>query len=198
MQPSGISTHVSLLARLKEQGDATAWAEFDDRYRELLFRFARTRGLQPADADDVTQEVLAAAHEALPEFDYDPARGRFRGWLRTAVVRAVGKRLRPGADALARPGTEPFDEGARAVDPDLDHDFEIEWRHYHLRLATAKVRLEFNARDLAAFEACALEGRAAAEVATALGMSVDSVHQAKSRILRRVREHVAAQVAEEG
>ncbi len=198
MQGPEVSTHASLLARLKDGSDGAAWAEFDDRYRELVFRFARRRGLQAADADDIAQETLAAAHAALPTFAYDPARGRFRGWLKTAAARAIIKRRRPGADALGR---VVADEGALAEadsDPGLDAAWDSEWRRYHLRLAAAKVRLEFNARDMAAFEACAIEDRAPAEVALELGLSLASVQKAKSRILIRVREHVAAQVAEEG
>lgn len=196
MPPLDISTHASLLARLKMSGDQSAWSEFDERYRELIFRLARRRGLQAADADDVTQEVLAAAHEALATFSYDPARGRFRGWLQIATSRAIGKKLRPGADALARPGRRSLHEDSPG--PSDEELFESEWRQYHLRLALAKARYEFNSKEFAAFEACALEGQSVAEVAAKLGYSVDSVHQAKSRIKKRVKEHVAAQVEEEG
>jgi RNA polymerase sigma factor (sigma-70 family) len=193
-----VSTHASLLAKLKAGGDASAFAEFDERYRELVFAFARRRGLQPADADDVAQETLAAAHRALPAFDYDPAKGRFRGWLKTAAVRAAQVRLRRRADALDPAATDEQALAAAAADDEAEAAWDVEWRRYHVRLATAKVRFEFNAKDFAAFEACAVDGRPPAEVAATLGLSTDSVYQAKSRILKRLREHVAEQVAEEG
>jgi len=193
-----VSTHASLLARLKDDGDAAAWRAFDDRYRDVVFAFARRAGLQPADADDVVQEILAAAHRALPEFEYDRARGTFRGWLRTAVVRAATRRRRRGGDALDHAATAPESLTEPGVDPELDAHFEAEWRRYHVRLATAKVRAESNAKDFAAFEAVAVDGRVPAEVAAALGLSVDSVYQAKSRLLKRLRAHVAEQVRDEG
>lgn len=192
------STHASLLARLKDGGADDAWAEFDDRYRELLFLFARRRGMQAADADDVAQDVLAAVHRALPAFEYDATKGRFRSWLKTAALRSILNRRRPAADALARVEDDAAALAALEADPALEAAWEAEWRRYHVRVATAKTRMEFNAKDFAAFEATAVEGRPAAEVAAALGLSADSVYQAKSRILRRVREHVAAQAAEEG
>jgi RNA polymerase sigma factor (sigma-70 family) len=192
-----VSTHASLLARLKDGSDAAAWAEFDDRYRDLVFFYARRRGLQPADADDVVQETLAAAHRLLPAFTYDPDKGRFRGWLRTTALRATFKAKRKGADAMTRLRGDVVD--VEPVDEDANDDaWDSEWRNYHVRLATKKVRTEFNAKDVAAFEGCAVERRAPADVARALGLSVDSVYQAKSRILKRLREHVAAQIAEEG
>lgn len=194
-----VSTHQSLLLRLRDGGDADAWAEFDGRYRELLFAFARRRGLQPADADDLAQDVLAAAHRALPTFRYDPARGSFRGWLKTAAVRAVGKLRRGSADALAHAASaDVADVAEPAADPALDAAWETEWRRYHLRVATARVRAEVAPATMRAFEAVALDGRPAAEVAAALGLSVDSVYQAKSRVAARIRELVRAQIDEEG
>lgn len=193
-----LSTHASLLAKLKLGGNDDAWSEFDDRYRELLFLFARRRGLQAADADDVAQETLAATHRALPRFDYDPAKGRFRSWLKTAALRTILNRRRPAADALPHAADDAPGLAALAADPELEAAWETEWRRYHVRVATAKARMEFNAKDFAAFEATAVEGRPATEVAAALGLTPDSVYQAKSRLLRRIREHVEAQVAEEG
>jgi RNA polymerase sigma-70 factor (ECF subfamily) len=193
-----ISTHVSLLAKLRNADDPSAYAEFDGRYRELAYLFARRTGLQAADADDVVQDVLAAVRSALRNFDYDPAKGRFRSWLKTAVLRAVHRRRRPAADALLRAADDEQALAALCSDPELERVWESEWRRYHLRTAAARARFEFNARDYAAFEAVTVEGRSPAEVAAALGISADAVYQAKSRLLKRIRELVAEQVAEEG
>jgi RNA polymerase sigma factor (sigma-70 family) len=193
-----VSTHASLLSRLKnDDGGDDAWREFDDRYRELIFAFARRLGLQSADADDVAQETLERVRRALPRFDYDPTKGRFRSWLQTAARRATHDRRRIGKDALDR-AVAAEAEAEATPDPGADAAWEIEWRRYHVRLATSKARMEFNAKDVAAFEATAVEGRAAAEAAAELGLSVDSVYQAKSRLLKRIRDYVAEQIAEEG
>jgi len=191
------TTHASLLERLAQGDDAPAWREFSDRYGELIRSFARRRGLQPSDCDDVMQDVMLAVTRNMPGFDYDPARGRFRGYLKTIAVRAIirkqfQKRGEPGNELLE----ESFDEAAR--DDAVDEQWEQEWRQHHLRVAMQAARQEFNEADVAAFELYAGQGRPAEEVARELGMSVDSVYQAKSRMLRRLRELVAQQVAEEG
>ena len=80
----------------------------------------------------------------------------------------------------------------------MDARWEAEWRQYHLRLAMTRIRAEFNAQDVAAFEAYAAGDRAAADVASSLGLSVDQVYQAKSRILRRLKAVIAEQTADEG
>src|SRR4051812_26496277 len=81
----------SLLLRLaQERRDDQAWAEFVNRYRPRITAWCRERGLQPADAEDVTQIVLQQLLGAMREFRYDPA-GSFRAWLETVTRRACGR-----------------------------------------------------------------------------------------------------------
>src|SRR4051794_19657995 len=74
-------TRASLLARLRDPRDAEAWGQFVELYAPLIFGWGRRRGLQDADAADLTQEVLRAVAASLPAAGYDPAKGAFRGWL---------------------------------------------------------------------------------------------------------------------
>jgi RNA polymerase sigma factor (sigma-70 family) len=79
------STHCSLLAMLREEGDCnSAWNAFHARYRDLILTWCRQRGLD-AEAEDLTQEVFLKLIRALPQHVHDPRRGQFRGWLKTVV-----------------------------------------------------------------------------------------------------------------
>ena len=53
------------------------------------------------------------------------------------------------------------------------------------------VRSEFEERTWLAFKKTAIEEKVPSDVAEELGMSVASVYQAKSRILRRLRQQLA-------
>ena len=55
------------------------------------------------------------------------------------------------------------------------------------RRAVDLVRAGFEDRTWQAFWRVAAEGRPSAEVAAELGMTIDAVYQAKSRVLRRLR-----------
>lgn len=191
-----LSTHASLLARLSAGTDAAAWSEFAARYSDLLRGFALRRGMQAADAEDVVQEVFLALSQGMKTFVYDPAKGRFRGFLKTIAIRTIGKRLRGRPGPPAQSVAELALDGA-ATD-NSDPDWDAEWRQYHLRNAMQRVRSEFRATDLLAFELLTAGQRDAKSVAAELGISVESTYQAKSRILRRLRDLVAKQVAEEG
>lgn len=191
------TTHVSLLARVADGSDPAAWAEFCDRYGELIRNFAARRGLQPSDRDDVMQDVLMALTKAMPGFEYDPERGKFRSYLKTIVVRAVMRRFCQTQRGIDLSRVDELSQAA-TQDNEVDGVWEGEWRQYHLRRAMNTVSSEFNATDQAAFRAYAIEGQDAAEVAQRHGLSVDSIYQVKSRLLRRLGAVIEQQIAEEG
>ena len=76
-------TRPSLLVSLRDRNDSEAWRRFVDIYAPLIYGLARKRGLQDADAADLTQDVFRAVSGAIPSFQYDSTRGSFRGWLYT-------------------------------------------------------------------------------------------------------------------
>ena len=187
------TTHITLLARVSRGQDPSAWREFCDRYEDLIRAFARRRGVRPTDTDDVVQDVLLALTKAMPGFAYDPAKGKFRSYLKTVVLHAISRR-----SCQTMPATPLPDGSMSGPGDDPEPLWESEWRQYHLRRAMKTIRAEFGSSDIAAFEAYVREGRSADDTAAALGISVDSVYQAKSRILRRLGQLIESQVAEEG
>src|SRR5262245_37037791 len=81
-------TSPTLLGRLgRAHADQSAWAEFIERYGSQIYGWCRQWGLQDADAQDVTQMVLARLADKMRAFAYDPTRS-FRGWLRTLAQNA--------------------------------------------------------------------------------------------------------------
>src|SRR5260370_34728241 len=122
------TTRPSLLVQLRYGAAAEAWQTFVTTYAPLLYRFGRTKGLQDADAQDVTQEVLAK----VQRFEYDPHRGHFRGWLaavtRHAIARLRKKQARPGRGVG---GDDPNVALAQGASPDED----VAWdRLFHARV----------------------------------------------------------------
>src|SRR5215472_3471826 len=78
-------TRPSLLLRIRDAGDRLAWEQFVSLYAPMIYRFVRRRGLQDADAADVTQEVLRVVAAKAGRLEYDPTRGSFRAWLFTVT-----------------------------------------------------------------------------------------------------------------
>ena len=180
-------TRPSLLLRIRDPHDADSWSNFVGVYSPLLLRYARKRGLQEADAADVTQDVLAQVAKSIRDFEYRPERGRFRDWLGTVVRHRVHRFLKReanhaiGADAAwldDLPGTQQ------------DGDWSAAFNAHILNAALERTRPYFEDATWQAFQLAWLEQHPATTAAEKLGLPVASVYLAKSRVLKRLREEV--------
>lgn len=180
----GEDTRVSLLLRLRDRDDRSAWTEFDATYRPLVWRYARARGLDANTADDVTQLVMAAVVRGICSFDYDPSRGRFQGWLRTIANNLV-RRMRRHAEPLPA-GTRLAQPCARDVAPDAACEAALQ--RERLRAALARVRREVEDHTYLAFERYVLEEQPVERVCAGLQLTANQVYKAKWRILRMLQE----------
>jgi len=187
------STHVDLLSRVANQDDQGAWWEFHERYKDLVVAFARRSGLQAIDCEDVAQQVFLNLCRSMEGFRYDPGKGKFRSYLKTAVLHEVFQHNRRVRQDLVLEG-DAIEDRVAPDDHDPDALWEEEWRQFHIRKAMGKLASEFSEKDRMAFTEYALRNRPALETAEDLGLSVDQVYQAKSRILRRLSVLIGEQL----
>lgn len=193
------TTQPSLLSRVRDPCDQEAWREFDGKYRELILRYARARGLQEADAADVLQVVMMALARALRGFRYRPELGRFRDYLRRSVRNAIAKTLScPRAERQAL-WDEELDAGpvGRGADGDgLDELWDREWMHHHFRQALRRARACFEEQSLAVFQAL-VDGGSVAAVAAEFGVTEAVVYKTRQRMRDRLEELIAEQIRDE-
>ncbi len=187
-------TRRTLLERLKDPDDDAAWRTFDAQYRGLILGYARRRGLQWADAEDVRQRVMLALAERLPRFRYDPSRGRFRDYLGVAVRNAVGRHLVRGRP-LARLTEAGDDLRDAAVEDDVDA-WEHEWMLHHYRMAMRRLRADLE-DDRAVLLDALLGGAALGDIARDHGSTLHAVSKFKRRVRDRLRALVEQQLRDE-
>jgi RNA polymerase sigma-70 factor (ECF subfamily) len=178
------STSISLLERLRQTGDQEAWQRFVHLYTPLLYYWARRTGLAADETADLVQEVLLILVQKLPEFSYDPQRS-FRGWLRTITLNKWRERCRRLSLPVDSAGLSDVADPGR-----LDAFDEAEYRQHLVKQALQVMQAEFEATTWQACREFVVSGRPAADVAAELGVSVDVVYGAKSRVLRRLREEL--------
>jgi RNA polymerase sigma factor (sigma-70 family) len=185
------TTRLSLLARLRSPRDERAWVEFAAIYGPLIGRLARRRGLQAADAADLTQEVFRAVASAIDRWDPDPGKGSFRAWLfriaRNLTVNFLVRRRRhpPGAGDTDMANLLEAQEA-----PEDSSCFDVEYRRQLFLWAAGQVRGEFGEAAWRAFWMTGVEGRPAAEAAEEIGTTVGTVYFYKSRIMARLRREI--------
>ena len=180
------STPASLLERLRQPDEQSAWTRFVQLYTPLLFHWTRRLGLRDDDAADLVQDILTLLVRKLPEFRYDP-RKSFRAWLRTITLNCWRNRCR--RVELPREAHCPDLDGLAARD-EADLLSETEYRQWLVGRALELMRTEFQPSTWKACWECVVSGRSAAEVAGELGLSVGAVYMAKSRVHRRLRQEL--------
>src|SRR5262249_52455482 len=140
--------------------------------------------LQPADAEDVGQDVFRSVFAGLDRFRRDGPGHSFRGWLRAITRSRLGDWWR-NRGAVGQGGDGGV-ERMHAVPEPSDDDEAAEAEILHRR-ALESVRSEFSERDWQAFWRVVVEEQAPKAVAAHLGVSANSVYLARSRILARLR-----------
>jgi RNA polymerase sigma-70 factor (ECF subfamily) len=186
------STSSSLLERAVRQTPG-AWERLVALYGPLSYSWARRAGLPPEDSADVVQEVFRAVATHLAGFRHERKSDTFRGWLWTITrnkVRDLRRRQagRPnaegGTDAHQRLLEVPAGPDSGSADSAFSSTAPL------LARALERIRSEFEERTWQAFRAVVMEGRSPADVAASLGLSVNAVYIARSRVLRRLRDEL--------
>lgn len=194
-----------------EPADARpALEEICRAYRRPVLTYVRCSGRDRSDAEDLTQEFFARLLERRWDRDADPARGRFRTFLLTALKRFLidqhdaahalkrgggqhGVTLDDAADDLSAPGSESPEAA-----------FERAWAATVIERAYERLKDEAGRAGKAAlFEQLSgflVEPAEAADyrrLADASGMRANTIAVSVHRMRLRLRELVRAEIADQ-
>jgi RNA polymerase sigma-70 factor, ECF subfamily len=189
-QPSSISS--TLLEQVRARRPE-AWQRLVDLYGPVVYHWCRQGGLSRDDAPDVVQDVFADLVRSIGGFRRERSGDSFAAWLRTVTRhkiinhyrRRYGRPVAPGGtDALERLNQLPEASGlSESLTPG-------EVNKLVTPLGLKLLRAEFEDRTWEAFWRAMVERQPTARIALELGMSIDAVYQAKSRVLRRLRQEL--------
>ena len=191
--PAESRTSTSWLSRIRHR-DPQAWRRLTELYGPLVYHWGRRHGLSAEDASDLTQEVFSAVAGAIERFLHAPERGTFRGWLWTIARNKLCDHFRRVTDREeAAGGTEAWlrlsslPEVWSDVSQDVTDASELQRL---FRRALDRVHSEFEDRTWQAFWLSTVEQQDTDDIAKQLDLSANSVRQAKSRVLRRLRREL--------
>jgi RNA polymerase sigma-70 factor (ECF subfamily) len=190
-------TRASLIGRLKDLGDQGAWQEFFDIYWRLIYATALKAGLSDAEAQDVVQDTLLTVAKAMPNFEYDPGRGSFKGWLCQTTRWRIGDHLRRRARDPAAPQSQEDTARTatieRIADPaslEPDAAWEADWQKNFMEAAIERVKHKVKPKQYQLFDFYVLKGRPMREVTEKLRVSMAQVYFAKLKLTGLIRKEV--------
>ena len=178
-------TRLSLIGRLHDVEDGDAWSEFVQTYEPLILAIACKRGLQYADAAEVTQDVLNRVARSIVKWSPDPGKGSFRGWLYRITRNLTIDYLRRNK---RRPSTSEPEEIEKIPNPSEDEsrEFRLEYERQLFKWAADKVKNSFQDDNWKAFWLSAVEGKSIEKVSKQLGIAPGKVYVARSRVMTRI------------
>lgn len=183
-------TSNSLLMRLQTAGADADWRRLVDVYAPVIHSWLNRYHLQPADADDLVQDVLGVIVREIPTFQHSGRTGAFRHWLRVVAVHRVRnfwrtKKAAPNAGLLLE--LDQLEDAAS----DLSQQWDVEHDKHVVAKFLDVIERDFEPTTWQAFRRVMFDGASAAEVAAELGITPNAVWIAKSRVLHRLRQEAA-------
>ena len=193
------TTKKSLLAKVRA-GDEVSWQEFYETYRPLIVLCGNDCSLTPDENEELVQQVMCELFtkdiigkydpDHIPDnvkFTYDPARGRFRYFLKRIVRNQAIKIYRKRFDHAGLEDAETV-----CGENTFDAVWNEEWRKHVLNMALVELRGRVQPETYSAFEMYAMQNRKLSEVCKFLDMSESSVYTAKSRCIAVLKEIIAS------
>ena len=185
-------TRASLLMQIQAGDDSDAWRQFVTIYRPVIYRLARRRGLQDADAQDLAQQVMLSIAKSIERWQKRDESVRFRHWLRRVARNAICNALTRQRPDRAAGGTsvrglleEQGDDGE-----ELAREIELEHRRELFCRAASLVKTDVAADTWQVFQLAVIESVPIEEAAARVNKSVGAAYAARGRVMNRLRRQV--------
>jgi RNA polymerase sigma-70 factor (ECF subfamily) len=202
-------TRQSLLERLRDLDDATAWQEFFDTYWKLIYASAIRFGLSDDEAEEVVQETVIGVARKMDTFQYQPETCSFKGWLMHVTRRRIVDRLRKRQSQHGPHLPLPQDTGTTGVEGSLQvRDdaaerafqglWDEEWQKNLVDAAMERVKRKVPAKQYQIFYLHSVKNMQARDISKLLGVSTAKVYVVRHRLGHLVKREVQILAAREG
>ena len=200
MQENVTFLTTAVLIRLCQNPEnETLWCAFVARYAPIIYGWCRQRGLQAANAEDVTQRILLNIVQAIRKGAFVP-KTTARSWIGTITRNACANFHRDQKRASQEPGIGGSDyslfDSVDAVD-DLARLIEAEHASDVMELASCRVREVVSSEEWYVWHAHKVEGCQCKDLAEELGYDaakITRMHQAVAKLLRAEVERIENRV----
>ena len=181
---------VSLLQQAQADSESAACADFLNLHTEVVDRWLCRRGLSSQDVHNIRQEVQTVMIRELPRLRHNGRTAAFRDWLRAVTANRMRRHWREKMKRQSGPTrvqlaemADQLEDPASALTQIWQAEYDRQVQQHLLNLVAA----EFKPNTLTAFRRIVLQGESSELVADDLGMTINAVRIAQSRVLRSLR-----------
>jgi RNA polymerase sigma factor (sigma-70 family) len=180
-----LATRASLLERLKATSADESWSQFFKLYWKLIYNTASRYGLSDCEAQEVVQETMLTVSKKIPSFDYDPNKGRFKGWLMALTRSRILEQLRTRKAMLS------MENAGEVLDSfSFQELWEQEWKDNLVNVAIERVRKQITTRAFQIYSYCVLQDHGAQKAASVLKISLPAVYLTTHKVNRMLRKEI--------
>ncbi len=186
-------TRVTLLAKLKKHENEQAWLEFESIYRGFILSLILRMGINPEDAEDISQAVLTKVWQKIEDFEYNQNKGKFHNWLAAMTRNTVKDFFRTRKNFITGRDSVEYQEQYHDVEeqvlPDIENLAREEWVLHITNLAWDNIKDDIYETKREVFKMVSAEVPTR-EIAEKLGISEASVRVYKAEVFEKMRAEI--------
>jgi RNA polymerase sigma factor (sigma-70 family) len=193
MSNEKFQTRQTLLAKIKDNHDEQSWEDFTFYYQQFIYNIVRRMKMGHHDAEDLVQTIMLKLWNKMPEFEYKPGKGAFRGWLCRITQNETKNYLRKKNKHFDKNNEEnnrsiPSSQYATKL-PEIEEISRKEWQVYVTNLAWTNIKSAFNQNVQDAF-VLIYSDKSTKEVAEELNLETNTVNVYKQRVRKRMVQEI--------
>ncbi len=177
---------------MKDPADAAAWSVFFGNLSSVVYRLARSRGLQDADADDLAQQVFVSISRSVASWAPAADGATLSSLLYRIAHNEISKRLRAG-NRTWQPFMQCSGNAPRGSPTRFGRERRIVYERSRMeafRWASDAIRHEFTAATWTMFWQSTVEEQTVDDVAKTHGRTSGAVYLARYRVMKRLKEKI--------
>jgi RNA polymerase sigma-70 factor (ECF subfamily) len=182
-------TRPSLIERVRHH-DSQAWQLMVSLYGPLVAYWCRRNGLDAHSTADCLQEVFVALSQSMTAYVPTNRPGSFRGWLWGITQNKLRDHRRKHERQIAATGGSTAMHLMQQVVSGDDEPESSIINNRLMRSALDVVREEVEPRTWSIFERSVIDQMPTSVVASEFNIQPAAIRQIRSRILRRMRQHL--------
>lgn len=188
-----LHTRQTLLHKLQIKQDDQSWEDFSRYYEGYIYVVLRNFGLSIEDCEDLLQEVLLKLWKALPTYNYEKDKCRFRTWL-CVIIKNTALNFHRSKSTKNKQKNTNFEDTVNKLEliseAEIDRISEREWKSYVSNLAWENLKTDFSGVQRDVFEA-SLDEPDNAKLAEKFNVAESSIRVYKMRIRKALCKEIS-------